>query len=78
VVFGVECLIQPLHQNRFFKKIMVITDNEIKLQGLNALVNFLGEIKAERFISLILRELFDYTVSGCGSHGGSEVQNTSI
>lgn len=41
--------------------ITAITDNEIKLQGLNALVNSLGEVQAERFISLILREPFDYT-----------------
>jgi hypothetical protein len=41
--------------------ITAISDNEIKLQGLNALVNSLGEVQAERFISLILREPFDYT-----------------
>ncbi len=38
-----------------------ITDNEIKLQGLDALINSLGEVQAERFISLILRQPFDYT-----------------
>ena len=38
-----------------------ITDTEIKLQGLKALVSALGEIQAERFISLIMREPFDYT-----------------
>lgn len=38
-----------------------ITDNEIKLQGLNALVESMGEVQAERFISLILRQPFDYT-----------------
>ena len=38
-----------------------ITDNEIKLQGITALINSLGEVHAERFISLILREPFDYT-----------------
>ena len=38
-----------------------ITDNEIKLQGLDALVRSLGEVQAERFISLILRQPFDYT-----------------
>ncbi len=40
---------------------MTITDNEIKLQGITALINSLGEVNAERFISLILREPFDYT-----------------
>ncbi|MER2557582.1 MAG: hypothetical protein ABTQ93_08895 [Candidatus Competibacter denitrificans] len=39
-----------------------MTDTEIKLQGIEALVNALGEVQAERFISLILREPFDYTV----------------
>jgi len=38
-----------------------ITDNEIKLQGLDALINSLGEVQAERFITLMLREPFDYT-----------------
>jgi hypothetical protein len=37
------------------------TDNEIKLQGIEALISSLGEVQAERFISLILREPFDYT-----------------
>lgn len=40
----------------------MMTDTEIKLQGLEALVNALGEVQAERFISLIMREPFDYTV----------------
>jgi hypothetical protein len=38
-----------------------ITDNEIKLQGLDALIRSLGEVQAERFITLMLREPFDYT-----------------
>ena len=37
------------------------TDNEIKIQGLDALIQALGEVQAERFISLILREPFNYT-----------------
>ena len=37
------------------------TDNEIKIQGVDALIKSLGEVQAERFISLILREPFDYT-----------------
>ena len=39
----------------------MMTDTEIKLQGLEVLINALGEVQAERFISLILREPFDYT-----------------
>ena len=40
---------------------VAITDNEIKIQGIDALIQSLGEIHAERFISLILREPFNYT-----------------
>ena len=40
---------------------IAITDNEIKLQGIEALISSLGEVQAERFINLILREPFDYT-----------------
>ena len=40
---------------------IVITDNEIKSQGIEALISSLGEVQAERFISLILKEPFDYT-----------------
>ena len=38
-----------------------MTESELKIQGVNALVQFLGEVNAERFISLIKREPFDYT-----------------
>ena len=37
------------------------TDTELRLQGLRALVDALGTVEAERFITLILREPFDYT-----------------
>jgi len=40
---------------------IAITDNEIKSQGIEALISSLGEVQAERFISLILKEPFDYT-----------------
>jgi len=39
----------------------MITDTEIKLIGLRALADALGEVYAERFITLIMREPFDYT-----------------
>jgi hypothetical protein len=39
----------------------MITDTEIKLKGVEALIVALGEVQAERFISLMLREPFDYT-----------------
>ena len=38
-----------------------MTDTELKIKGFNTLVDTLGEVEAERFISLILREPFDYT-----------------
>ena len=37
------------------------TDTEIKVKGVSILTEALGEVDAERFIALILREPFDYT-----------------
>jgi hypothetical protein len=37
------------------------TDTEVRIRGLRALVEMLGPVDAERFITLILREPFDYT-----------------
>jgi hypothetical protein len=39
----------------------MITDTELKVQGIETLINALGELNAERFITLLLREPFDYT-----------------
>ncbi len=39
----------------------MITDTEIKVKGISALRQSLGDVLAERFISLILKEPFDYT-----------------
>ena len=39
----------------------MITDTEIRTNGLQALVDALGAVEAERFVSLLLREPFDYT-----------------
>ena len=39
----------------------MITDTEIKLIGVRALTDALGQVNAEKFISLIQREPFDYT-----------------
>ena len=39
----------------------MITDTEIKVKGVEALIAKLGEVQAERFISLIMREPFNYT-----------------
>ena len=37
------------------------TDTEVRVQGLRALVDALGAVEAERFITLVLREPLDYT-----------------
>ena len=39
----------------------MMTDTVLKCKGLNVLTENLGLVDAERFISLILREPFDYT-----------------
>ncbi len=39
----------------------MLTETEIKIKGLEALTTILGEVNAEKFISLILKEPFDYT-----------------
>ena len=37
------------------------TDSVLRWQGMNLLIKYLGEVDAERFISLMIREPFDYT-----------------
>jgi hypothetical protein len=39
----------------------MLTDTEIKVKGMETLIKALGEMNAERFITLLLREPFDYT-----------------
>ena len=39
-----------------------ITDTEVKQKGLGALVEALGEVDAERFVVLLNRDPFDYTI----------------
>ncbi len=39
----------------------MLTDTELKIEGMRALAQALGDVQAERFITLILREPFDYT-----------------
>jgi hypothetical protein len=39
----------------------MMTDTEIKLKGFQILTESLGDVEAERFITLIQREPFDYT-----------------
>ena len=40
----------------------MIADTEIRTKGMEALMCVLGEVQAERFISLLMREPFDYTL----------------
>jgi hypothetical protein len=39
----------------------MMTDEEIKVRGVRALVAALGDVQAERFVSLLTRAPFDYT-----------------
>ena len=39
----------------------MISDAEIRISGMQVLRDALGEVEAERFITLIHREHFDYT-----------------
>jgi len=38
------------------------TDTEIKCEGIQALIAHLGRVDAERFVALLSREPFDYTL----------------
>jgi len=40
----------------------VKTDTEIKCEGIQALTANLGKVDAERFVALLSREPFDYTL----------------
>ncbi len=39
----------------------IMTDTEIRAKGMQVLISALGEVQAEKFITLIMREPFDYT-----------------
>ena len=39
----------------------MITDEELKVEGLKVLTEALGDVQAEKFIALIMRSPFDYT-----------------
>ncbi|HRW35512.1 MAG TPA: hypothetical protein P5107_10700 [Thermotogota bacterium] len=38
------------------------TESALKIDGINALIEKLGPVDAERFISSIIKEDFDYTI----------------
>ena len=54
-----------------------ITDTEIRQKGLGALIAVLGEVDAERFITLLSREPFDYTKWQRNLFPGLDVQELS-
>jgi hypothetical protein len=39
----------------------MLTDTEIKRKGFKILIENLGDVDAEKFISLLIKEPFDYT-----------------
>jgi len=39
----------------------MLTETEIRIKGMKVLTRGMGKVEAERFISLLLREPFDYT-----------------
>jgi hypothetical protein len=55
----------------------VITDSEIRLNGIKALIESLGLVEAERFIALIRREPFDYTTWRKRLFRGSTIRDIS-
>ncbi len=38
-----------------------MTDTEIRIRGMQVLISALGEFQAEKFITLMMREPFNYT-----------------
>ena len=55
----------------------MVTDMELRLEGMNALLDRLGIVEAERFISLLQREKFDYTQWREGLWEGKSVRELS-
>ena len=39
----------------------MLTDSEIRVKGIEVLMKELGEVETERFITLLIREPFNYT-----------------
>lgn len=51
------------------------TDTLIKSEGMKVLAENLGTVEAERFITLILRESFDYTKWQRNLYGNTSVKD---
>jgi hypothetical protein len=55
----------------------MITDEELKVQGVRALIAALGDVQAERFVSLLTRAPFDYTKWQAGLWPDVDVEELS-
>ncbi|TVL98997.1 MAG: hypothetical protein CV080_08590 [Candidatus Kuenenia stuttgartiensis] len=55
----------------------MITYTEIRIKGIKALTESLGDVEADRFISLIQRKLFDYTKWRQGMDEESSIEEIS-
>jgi hypothetical protein len=53
------------------------TEMNLRVRGMNILIENLGMVEAERFISLIIREPFDYTEWQRDLCGGMSVRELS-
>ena len=53
------------------------TDTEIRAMGFRALAEAMGTLEAERFVTLVLREPFDYTEWGQTLWEGQDVETIS-
>ena len=53
------------------------TDAEIRVHGFRVLLDGLGAVEAEKFITLILREPFDYTKWQKHLWGGKDIAEIS-
>ena len=56
---------------------MVRTDTVVKNEGMKVLLENLGKVDAERFISLIIKEPFDYTKWQTGLFERMEIESLS-
>ena len=55
----------------------MVTDTELRMEGMAVLLERLGIVEAERFISLLQREKFDYTQWREGLWEGKSVRELS-
>ncbi len=56
---------------------MIATDSELRVKGINTLLNNLGDVETEKFISLIIREKFNYTKWQTSLFNNDSIDNIS-